>query len=334
MKVSKGLVYRMVTTMVEDRALQEKLIQSLGVQPSPRQHPLDETVPVARLNEAHHRLATLTGDEFVSWRFGYRFELDTLGVLGYLWKHSATLEDMIEHHVNFLGLLMDVVSATFDPVAGGRKIEWTPVALWEQQDRVAVQREHEAAVGFFCKAIQVMTGEAIKPKAIALQRSRPAPYPASFGKYIDLVRFEQEKHAITFHDRDLKRPLVSYNPHVLKTLKSYAAELLTTLQTAQDLPTQVEQSLIRGFSGTFLQIHEVAEEFNMSARNLQRKLSEAGTSFRDILNRVKLNLAQVYLKDSALSVSEVAFILGYAELPAFIRFFRRHKGISPGDFRR
>lgn len=39
-------------------------------------------------------------------------------------------------------------------------------------------------------------------------------------------------------------------------------------------------------------------------------------------------------RGSSLSVSEVAFILGYAELPAFIRFFRRHMGISPGDFRR
>ncbi len=335
MKVSKALVYRMITTMVEDHPARDALIAELGVEPGVEGHPLDEMVPVAQLNAAHHHIARYLNDDFASWRFGFLFEPDSIGILGYLWRHTATLEDMMDHHVKYLGLLMDVVSATFLPVDGGRRIEWRPDPRWVRQDPIGVQREHEAAIGFFSKAMQVMTGLPLMPKSITFQRSRPAAFPESFRPYLDVSTFDEELHSITFHDADLRRPLVSHNPHILSTLQGYAADVLEALDAGEgDLPSQVEETLIRSFSGSFLQIHEVAEMYNMSARNLQRHLSEAGTSFRRILNDVKLSLAKTYLNDRELSVSEIAFILGYAELPAFIRFFRKHTGLSPGDFRR
>ena len=333
MKVAKGLVYQMIVSMIDDEDLQNELLAELDARPSADQHPLDDMIPVERLNAAHHRLEKISGDEFVSWRFGHLFELDTLGVLGYLWKHSSTLEDMVEHHVKFLGVLMDVVTATFEPVPGGRKIEWTPLPLWEKQDLIAMQREHEAAIGFFCKAIQVMTGKNIKPKSIGMLRKRPSTYPESFGNYIDLITFRAKRHSITFHDYDLRRPLTTFNPHLLKTLEAYASELLSNMNENQDFPAQVEQVLIKNYSGEFLQIDEVAGHFNTSTRNLQRRLGESGASFRQVLNNVKLSMAQVYLKNPSFSVGEVGFLLGYAEPPAFMRFFKKHSGMSPSEFR-
>ncbi len=333
MRFSKSLVYRMITTMIDDVAEQERMIEELGVRPTPDQHPLDQMVPIERLNAAHHMLEAYTGDDFVSWRFGYRFELDTLGVLGYLWKHAATLEDMLEHHVAFFGLLADATAVRFEPVDGGRKLEWTPDPAWSIMDRIAMQREFEAAIGFFSKAAQVMTGASVLPIAITMQRPRPTHYPDAFAPYFGLVQFSKPKHAITFRTADLKRPLISHNPHVLKSLTSYAEDVLDALQVEEDLASKIEQHLLHQFDGSLPQIQDVAATFHMSVRHLQRQLSEGGTSFRAIVNRVKFNLARAYLKDRALSVSEVAFILGYAELPAFIRFFRRHAGVSPGDFR-
>ena len=146
MNVAKALVYRFVVSMLEDPEAQRELLEELRVRPESTQHPLDERVPVSTLNAAHRRLAEITGDSFVSWRFGYLFELDSIGVLGLLWRHASNLEDMVALHVKFLGVLLDVANAELVPVDGGKKVEWTPLPSWESDDPLGVQREFEAAM--------------------------------------------------------------------------------------------------------------------------------------------------------------------------------------------
>ena len=176
MNVSKALVYRFVVSMLEDPEAQRELLEELHVRLESTHHPLDDRVPVSSLNAAHRRLAEITGDSFVSWRFGYLFKLDSIGVLGLLWRHASNLEDMLALHVKFLGILQDVATAELIPVEGGKKVEWIPLPSWESDDPLGVQREFEAAIGFFSKGIQVMTGEPIMPLEITMKETSQTRY--------------------------------------------------------------------------------------------------------------------------------------------------------------
>jgi AraC-like DNA-binding protein len=81
------------------------------------------------------------------------------------------------------------------------------------------------------------------------------------------------------------------------------------------------------------QVGGVAKGLHVSLRTLQRRLTEHGTSFQDEVDAVRRELAFQYLKDPHLGVSEVAFLLGYAELSTFDRAFKRWTGMTPRVWR-
>jgi len=67
----------------------------------------------------------------------------------------------------------------------------------------------------------------------------------------------------------------------------------------------------------------------LSARTLQRRLAEQGTTFQEVVDEVRRELARKYLQDRALGVTEVAYLLGFSELSAFDRAHRRWTGKAP-----
>ncbi|MFT3859472.1 MAG: AraC family transcriptional regulator [Aquabacterium sp.] len=71
----------------------------------------------------------------------------------------------------------------------------------------------------------------------------------------------------------------------------------------------------------------------MTLRTLQRRLGEVGTCYRDVLNETRHKLAVSYLRSEQYSVGEIAFLLGFSEVSAFTRAFRRWTGASPREWR-
>jgi AraC-like DNA-binding protein len=81
-------------------------------------------------------------------------------------------------------------------------------------------------------------------------------------------------------------------------------------------------------------IEHLAPRLGVSVRSLQRRLREAGTSYKQVLDQVRHDLALRYLTAGELSIGEVAFLLGFSEPSAFHRAFKRWTGSTPGEFRR
>lgn len=77
----------------------------------------------------------------------------------------------------------------------------------------------------------------------------------------------------------------------------------------------------------------VADKLHLSSRTLQRRLKAQGTSFKALLTEVRTELADQFLRENRHSLSEIAFLLGFSELSAFSRAFRRWKGVSPSQYR-
>jgi AraC-like DNA-binding protein len=82
-----------------------------------------------------------------------------------------------------------------------------------------------------------------------------------------------------------------------------------------------------------VRLASIAGELGLSQRTLQRKLSEAGASFQQVLDGARHALARDYLRQRGLSLADIAFLLGYQEQSAFTHAFREWSGMNPGAWR-
>ena len=80
-------------------------------------------------------------------------------------------------------------------------------------------------------------------------------------------------------------------------------------------------------------VEDIADIADLSPRTLQRRLGEAGTSVREVVDHARIRLADEYLRDPTTSVTDTAFLLGYSDSTAFTRAFRRLTGMSPTTYR-
>jgi len=72
---------------------------------------------------------------------------------------------------------------------------------------------------------------------------------------------------------------------------------------------------------------------NMSSRNLARKLADEGQSFKGLLTEVRRELAEKYIRDRSLTLTEISFLLGFAEMSSFSRAYKGWSGSSPSAHR-
>ena len=91
----------------------------------------------------------------------------------------------------------------------------------------------------------------------------------------------------------------------------------------------VENELVPLLPHSKAQVEIVANNLGMSVRTLARRLSEEGTSFADILDDLRHDLSARYLKDPALSLNQIAWLLGYSMVTSLNHAFRRWTGTSP-----
>ena len=117
-------------------------------------------------------------------------------------------------------------------------------------------------------------------------------------------------------------------------LKEHAERLLA--QRADDSPSIVEdvrKALSSMLSTGDVKLKQVAERLEMHPRTLQRRLNDVDSSFQDILEGVRKDMAKRYLADHSMSLAEVAFLLGYHDQSSFNRAFKEWTGESPSSFR-
>ena len=116
-------------------------------------------------------------------------------------------------------------------------------------------------------------------------------------------------------------------------LGRHADELLARLGDLTDLSGRVRDAIVAQLRRGEVQLAAVATAMGVSERTLQRRLRDEHTSYEALLDETRFALASSYLRDPALGVSEIAWLIGYTEISAFYRAFRRWTGTTPVAYR-
>src|SRR5699024_458646 len=134
---------------------------------------------------------------------------------------------------------------------------------------------------------------------------------------------------LTLYRKDLDRTFLSYNKELLDILTPALNQSLEEQKRKRTITGTVKWILDRRLAAGTPGIQSVASEMGMSARTLQRRLTDEGTSFNHLLNVIRHDNARRYLADSKIDVNEVAFLIGYADQNSFYRAFRMWEGETP-----
>lgn len=129
------------------------------------------------------------------------------------------------------------------------------------------------------------------------------------------------------------KPLGSADPALLALLKAQAESVLAQQAPLAALGQRVREELCARLGKAEVAIEAVAPALGLTPRTLQRRLKDEDLSYQALLDGAREQFAKGYLADQRLSVSEIAYLLGYSELRAFDRAFRRWTGSSPMAWR-
>ena len=144
--------------------------------------------------------------------------------------------------------------------------------------------------------------------------------------------FDQERNAVLLDKTSADRPMRDHNDRARKVL---AASL--KLQLPGDAACDVVrvELAVRALipSGRF-DLPAVAGELGLCTRTLQMRLKRRGASFQKIVDQVRVELAEKYLRNSRLSAAEIAELLHFADSSALSRFMKSKAGATPSDIRR
>ena len=139
---------------------------------------------------------------------------------------------------------------------------------------------------------------------------------------------------IAFPNRIKHAPVVSADLYLNKLLRSYCEEALSQKRRERgSFRSRVENAIVPLLPHGNVQAGEIARQLGVSQRTLARRLIAEEVSFSEVLENLRSDLANRYLADPELAISQIAWLLGYQDVGAFSHAFKRWTGKTPGQAR-
>ncbi len=163
------------------------------------------------------------------------------------------------------------------------------------------------------------------------QSNNLAGYQEYFGCK---VSFGQENCQIILEHDAMQLPIKSADDRLLKVLKLHCDQLMQEHYCVDSVFTKrIRENIIDLLPSGRGKVKFIAAKLGLTERTLLRRLADEGTSFSEIREDLRCDLATKYIQDKRLSLKQIAYLLGYSDQSAFSVAFRRWKGCTPRQAR-
>ncbi len=269
----------------------------------------------------------LTNDPAIGLHIGQNSYADLMGLVGNILVHSDDLEKAIEQYVRLFSLVNNGIELNFD-----------------RQGRFSILEFHYHKPEFYCRADMertlalaiLRTHQYVNDEVVLKKVSVAHPEPEYSSEYQKVfgcpVEFDKKVCSITFSSRFLYFSPKQKNPYIQSALQGYAEAIHTRL-FKRKIGDKVKDIVLEELPSGKVDIDMVAQRLHMSRQTLYRKLKKESLIFQELVEDIRREKALEVIKDESLSLSEIAFVLGFSELSAFSRAFKRWTGTRPKQYR-
>lgn len=252
--------------------------------------------------------------------------LEVLGSVWLLARHAANLGEALGNIAEAMLLYSDAIVLRGVPEKPGVAFCYDTVIGDASGEVQAI----ELAFALLCREVRAHAGSAWQPAYVQF-RHAPPPSPhrhrKEFGR---ALQYNQDRNALLIDHKTLQLPLQKSD----RFHRALTHELRLRQRTSREsFPARVELIIRNLISSEICDASVVADALGMSVRTLQHKLAENDTSYQTILDAVRESLGRKYLRESDLSIAEIAELLQFSETSAFSRFFTKRCGQSPRQYR-
>lgn len=256
-------------------------------------------------------------------------EITHVGLPGLAALSAPTLGDALALMMRFEPLSVRSYRGQSRWLPAEGKLAFYSIAPYNDFTRFIV----DAMLASWCRLVaQVAGSDALREMRVEYAA------PAYHARYADVVPcpvyFASDENAVLLARDAARRPLRTHEPALHAELLELCELKLRQLENESLFRARVQKVLGPMLPGNTPSLEDVADALGMASWTLRRKLREEATSFQDLLDEMRRDLALAYMKDVGLSLGEIAYILGFSTPGAFQRAFKRWTGTTPGEYRR
>jgi AraC-like DNA-binding protein len=238
--------------------------------------------------------------------------------------------DALEKFCQYHNLMNDAVIPKIETRADVALLCWDVFS----PDFITSRHTTEALLCVLNSIFRSLTEYTCIPLEVRFQHAAPGDISEHTRIFRAPLVFNQPRSALVISSKHLDRPIFPADPELLEILERYALNLLHRIYLPDTFSDKVVKLLMKNMFGQRPSIASVAGDMAMSVRNLQNKLRQEGTTFKNLLEHVGKETAMAYLKDPQISIYDVAFVLGFSEQSAFNHAFKRWTGLTPKSYRK
>lgn len=288
----------------------------------------DSRINAATYNRLFEHAHSLTRDPRLGLHSGQLIRPGHYGVLGYIMMSCETFGEALMRAKKYHCLVGDLGHAEVQVETDTAQIRWHPNYSTPNPQVV----EHNiAAIVTYARWI---SNSDVAPLEICFTHEPPPDLHEHEAFYRCSIKFNQPHTCITLPLALTKMKLPQTDPAMKQMMDRYADNLLEKYSSEGGFIRQVKAYLNTSLLETVPSVEDVAKHFNLTVRTLQRRLRHEGFSYKQLLDETRKDLAIEYVKDGAIHLPELAFLLGFSEQSSFQRAFKRWTGLPPGQYRR
>jgi AraC-like DNA-binding protein len=274
-------------------------------------------------------VAQAVEDPFLGFHLAQACDLRELGLLYYVAASSTTLGDAWRRGARYTSVVNEGLRLRYVEAHDVRMV-FAFVGVPRHIDRHQMEFSMTALV----RVCRQLTGRDLMAKRVELTHHRiedASELAVFFGCGVEFgAPADQATFDSTFRDV----AVVGADPYLNALLVGYGNEALARRAANRaSFRSQVENAVVPMLPHGTVRAGEIARSLGVSQRTLARRLAAEGATFTDVLEGLRGDLARQYLADEGVTISQVAWLLGYQEISAFTHAFKRWTGMTPRDAR-
>jgi len=312
----------------ETRLEQEELLRRAGLRLEDVADP-DKRIPQDKLETLWQLVIESVPDPSIGIRFGQAMTAKAWGLVGYSMANSRRLLDALQRLVRYSRIVSEAVYCELDV-----DVERCAVTIAGPPELDVLERPADARLAAVLNLVRDLTRATVVPLEVHFPYARPADISAHQAYFKCPLVFGQPRALLVLQPSDPARRVSSADEVLGGYLVQLAEDTLESLGSEGSFSDRVRRAAWVNLSEGTPTLRDTARTLGVSARTLQRRLSNEHTTFAQLVDSLRHDMAHRLLQDRSHAIYEVAFLLGYSDTSTFHRAFRRWHGMTPSAFRR